>query len=142
MDKITLSKHTIFWMIGVISAILIFVGAFLPWIKITAPFIGSMTASGIEGDGLITLILSLLAFLMIYIGLTKSEKIAAIVLLVFGMICIVIGVYDATNIFQAIYTLEYALSSVGSGVYLTIIGGVGLIISGIGNIYHTMQILD
>jgi hypothetical protein len=42
------------------GAIAVAVGSFLPWVKITAPFIGTVTRSGIEGgDGWLTLALAM-----------------------------------------------------------------------------------
>ena len=87
------------------------VAAFLPWYSI----LGS-SVLGIEGDGIITLILSFLAIGLIWYFDNLNRQVYAGIGL--GALITFIGLYHLTNFS-------------GAGVYLTIIGGVILIGGGV-----------
>jgi hypothetical protein len=43
-------------MIAIAGGLLLVLGAFLPWVKVTAALVGSLAVSGIEGDGIFFLV--------------------------------------------------------------------------------------
>lgn len=91
-------KDLTFWVL-VGSAVLVFIGSFLPWAKVSV--LGfSGTANGTEGDGVLTIILSIgigVGAGLLKAGLMKS---ASIVALASSTIAGLIALYDMINIDQ------------------------------------------
>jgi len=116
----------------VISGFLCFIGAFLPWGNVSSGF-SSVSLSGIDKDGFFTLIFSLIALGILYIGIRKIKKtLTNAGIIIFGFLILLIGMYDSANIAN-ISSSSYVFIQVGTGLYLTIIGGIGLIIFGLWN---------
>ena len=109
-------KQLLYVLIG--SAALVIIGAFLPWASI-----GFISANGIEGDGIFTLLLGGIAAL-VYFGLKNKPKVAGIIIAVAGILSIIISVIAFTSIGDT------QLASVGGGLILTLIGSIGLVVSG------------
>lgn len=99
------------------SVILLLIGSFLPWAKL-----GPIGVSGMEGDGVITLVLSIIA-IIIYFILKKKPMIVKISTIIIGILSAIIAFVTVVNI------SEVPFGSVGSGVIVTIIGGIGLTVS-------------
>lgn len=93
-----------------VAALAVIVGAFLPW----ARFMG-MTLLGIDGDGILTLILGLLIFPAAYLRWGKRTALAAIVV---GVLIALIALFSLTGI-------------TAMGVYVTLLGGLVLVGSGV-----------
>lgn len=91
-------KDLTFWVL-VGSAVLVFIGSFLPWAKVSV--LGfSGTVNGTEGDGVLTIILGLgigVAAGLLRTGLVKP---ASIVALASSAIAGLIALYDMINIDQ------------------------------------------
>jgi len=102
--------------IGLIGGILIIIGSMLPWG--TGPF--GMSASGLEGDGVITYILGI--FSIILVGLASWGRKNKIGQPILGILVILI----AGNVFLNI--MDITLASPGSGLYLTLLGGITLLL--------------
>jgi O-antigen/teichoic acid export membrane protein len=102
--------------ISAIAMLVVAVGAFLPW----ASLLG-INAYGIQGDGVITLILAVAG--MVLLALTSAlvkpdrtqNKVSGIACLVLAVLVTLIGLNDTTN-FAAI------------GIYLTLLGGIAWIV--------------
>lgn len=111
-------------------AVLVAIAAFLPW----ATFFG-VTVSGIGGedvggakDGVLTLILAIAAGVLgLLRGLGKAVLGAAIVAVVVGALVALIGAIDIADI-------NDLGASVGAGLWLTLLGGLGLLGVGIAGI--------
>jgi hypothetical protein len=88
------------------SAAVTIIAAFLPWVSVLG-----VTASGIRGDGLITLILGILGGLVILANRAGRSGFAVSQLMLGGLVLIV-GIYHANDAFAAI------------GVYLTLLAGL------------------
>ncbi len=101
--------------VGLIGGILIIVGSMLPW----GTAIG-LEVSGLEGDGKITYILGILSIILV--GLTSWGKKNKIGQPILGILVILI----AGNVFLKI--LDVPLASPGSGLYLTLLGGITLLL--------------
>jgi hypothetical protein len=56
---------------------LLVVGALLPWATVIAPFVGTISAAGTDGDGVITLVLGLLVGACGIVGLRSQRGKAA-----------------------------------------------------------------
>lgn len=112
-------------LIGLAGAALLAIGAFLPWGKI----MGIIEAKGIDGDGKITLGIGIIAIILLLI-----KKAPLWISLILGVVALAIGGYD----FYAMTTVdkelglelaelaELAKVTVGSGLYLTVLGGLAL----------------
>jgi len=109
---------------------LMILGSMLPWITVVAPFVGSISRSGVEagGDGIITLVLGVIT---VGIGLSR---ILAIKLSVSqwapwatALVCGGVGGWDAYNVHQG--SNGNAAVSIGIGLYLIVLG-VGLTLFG------------
>lgn len=104
------------------------IGSALPWISVTAPFVGTVTKSGLEGgDGIATLILGLLMALLGIARLTGNRgagsKVAMVILCVMAF---ALAIFEAVNIGDRIANLDSAyrsLATVGIGLWLMIVGG-------------------
>lgn len=116
---------------GGICALFCLVGAFLPWGTVSSVF-GSVSVSGIDRDGMITFILSLLAFGALYWGvMKKKEGVASVAIILLGLIIALIAVVDGNSLAELSSESEYVYMQVGMGLYITGIGGVGLIFAGL-----------
>ncbi|MFH1218479.1 MAG: hypothetical protein V1679_01405 [Candidatus Peregrinibacteria bacterium] len=115
--------------IGLSGAALLVVGAFLPWAKI----MGFLSVSGFSGDGRITLAAGVIAIILILL-----KKVPLWISIILGIVGLAVGGFDyygissaanelgavdAENPFAALMT-----ASIGEGLYLTILGGLGLIV--------------
>ena len=117
---------------------LLVVGALLPWATVIAPFVGTISAAGTDGDGVITLVLGLVVGACGFVGLRsqrgKAAKIAGAIGLV---VAAVIGCYDVALISNAagdVPELDLELHvSVGMGLWLTVAAAMG----GLGGLFLT-----
>jgi len=118
------------WILGAVSALLVAVGALLPWAEITAPVIGSVVRNGPEEGGIATLLTALLSLITVYAGLARDDRTGAVLLPLFGLICALTGVYHFFDLRSSIQAGSIVFS-VGPGMYLTVLGGMGLMLSGL-----------
>jgi hypothetical protein len=111
-----------------ISSIIGFIGGLLPWATITSTY-GSVTYFGIEGDGIITLLLSIIALGLLFNSIKSTKKFSILGIVITGFLILIVTIpnyisvgFSGTSMFGAV---------TGIGLYLTIFGGIGLVISGI-----------
>jgi Protein of unknown function (DUF2510) len=95
-------------------------GSLLPWVKASAGAF-TVTKNGIEGDGVLTLILAGLAALLF--GVIKPRNVAAMVTLILGVLAGAIAAYDIADISQKAHDLSTTSVDVSATV------GVGLILA-------------
>jgi hypothetical protein len=110
-----------------VSAVIVCLGAFMPWVKL-----GIISASGTDGDGVITLLLAVVAGGLILIGAGRKSStwLSGALLLVAGGV-VAIAVYDMANIQHEISTSDNifaAHATIGEGLYATFLGGLGLLL--------------
>ncbi len=106
------------------------VGALLPWAVVESPF-GTLTANGVEGDGIITLVLGLLVLLAASPALFAGRRsiVGAVGVVVFAGLAALIGISDLINVESSAADIEaeadsLANASAGIGLWLTAIAGV------------------
>ncbi len=125
--------------IAAVAVLLVVIGAFLPWIKLAAPLIGQISKSGMEdgSDGLYTLLMGLGAGALLawyHFGTGQERQVFIGVGVLGALIAIVAGVdindvnSRADELTQAQQRL--ATITVGDGLYLTLVGGIGLALTG------------
>jgi hypothetical protein len=122
----------------VLGGLLIVLGSFLPWISLTAPFIGTVTRNGMEGgDGIITLMLGVVTIL---IGVTQftATRLPGFLhrsSIVTGAITGAVAIYDYLDVQRRIEDAkeqsELIAASVGAGIWTLIVGAVLAIIGGV-----------
>lgn len=124
--------------IGALTGLLVLIGSAGPWAKVWF-----ITVSGLDGDGIFTACLALIAGgLLVYRAAKASSSRwpAIISLIVFG-ICLMVGLIDLSNI-QDVIGQEDAESSlitvqVGWGLYLVILSSIlGMIASAVASFGH------
>ena len=122
------------------AAFLVFIGALLPWVKVSAPLLGQVSKSGMEdgSDGLYTLLISLVVLAAVawdFLGNGLRRR-TYIVVAVLGAIIAVIAAVDMNDVGSRREALSPESSalvtvSIGEGLYLTLIGGLALVASGL-----------
>jgi len=105
-----------------IGALLVIIGAFLPW-----GAVDNVVTTGLSGDGIITLILAVVVLFSVFI-----KRISLWFSLALGALIAVIGVAQTFSITQKIDEIKSIFASsligtsvngrIGVGVYLTILG--------------------
>lgn len=120
------------WLL-VVGTGVVALGALLPWVTVDAGIV-SVTKAGTEGDGVFTLLLALvvggLALAKWKSGLSRRVVIVALVL---GAIVLAIATYDTIDVASTVEENEFfeVRASVGIGLWLTLLGGIAMIIGAI-----------
>lgn len=110
--------------IGIVSAIVAGIAAFLPWVTAgmeAGPVSVSASGTGIEGLGLLTLVLAVAAVAIILLGSFDGQ--GSIATAIVGVIIGIVALWKIVDISGA--------ASPGVGLYLTVLGGLGLVAAGI-----------
>ena len=109
-------------MMAGIAGVIVFIAAFLPW---ATSDIGpaSASASGIDGDGAITLTMALIALGGAGISLVRHRS-GWTLTLAMGLLIALIGVIDMANVGGN------DGMSIGAGLVLTALGGIALALVG------------
>jgi hypothetical protein len=113
-----------------VGVALVIVGAFMPWVKLSF-----ISASGTDGDGVLTLIIAAVAGGLIFLGLSRGVAIQATIIGAGALICI-LAVYNMVDISgqDSEVGLEGLFSenvSIGEGLYMTLVGGIAIVAGGV-----------
>lgn len=103
---------------ALIGAGAIIIGSMLPWATARSVF-GSMSMSGIEGDGVITLVLG--AGLALAAWLRPGRRGWQAATLTGAGLVLAVGILDAV-IIGGVVGDQYATASIGAGLYIVLIG--------------------
>jgi hypothetical protein len=122
------------------SAVLAVVAAFLPWIT-AATIFGNLSRSGVDGggDGIVTAILGVVVAVVAFTTRrNESDRGAGIAIVICALIVVGISVYDLFSVNDRINDIDrrYVDASVGIGLYLTIVAGVGGVVAGVLRTYR------
>lgn len=123
-------------MLGGIMAIagglLFALGAFLPWVKVTAPFVGSLSVSGMEGDGIFFLVGGLLIAVLGLWSILGSPKAAPVLLILAGLGFGGLAFFEYNNVSGGIGDIDsdFALASMGAGIWTLLAGAVATVVAG------------
>jgi hypothetical protein len=122
--------------VAFLGAAVVIVGAFLPWVSANAVFFGRIETRGIEGDGIGTLVLgAVVAFIALArFRVDDRARSVAIVGLVCSLLVIVVGVWDFLDTQRRVHDLNTSIAgfgraNVGIGLYLTIAGGIAMLLA-------------
>jgi len=111
--------------IGIASAAVIFIGALLPWVKVTAPLLGSVVRWGFEMDGVMTMILSLMSLAVI--AVSKRLVLKRLAIASAGGLIAFIAFINYLDL--AALDIRDASVEPGVGLVMSLVGGVGLVAS-------------
>jgi hypothetical protein len=110
----------------ILGALGLVIGPFLPWASMTAPLVGTVTITGMKGDGIIFLVVGILLLLDSLTRKPKPGHNAGVLRLIFGVASLLLALYDLINIFNVVNNPQSRLivSSVGIGVPVILIGAL------------------
>jgi hypothetical protein len=112
---------------GIIAAVMLVLGALLPWATVSTVF-GSMSASGTDGDGVITLLCGIAIGVMF--GLWKRP--AVIVAAVLAGIALLVGIIDLVDIGRTSADFGgFVDASPGIGLFLTVLASIAALVLGV-----------
>jgi hypothetical protein len=114
-----------------VGAVGLLVGAILPWATMSAPFVGTVSIYGYEGDGLISGGIGLVMLIVVLASKGKTGKIYSIVGIIFSIIAFLVLVPKLSNISDVIDQSDSLIGSVGPGIYISIIGSFILFVGSI-----------
>lgn len=108
-------------------------GSFLPWATVTTVF-GTASLNGSQGDGKITLVLSLIIVLLSVLELNGSSN-TRVGALVLALIAVGVGGYDFINVNSKLpeASSEFAQASIGVGLYAVVGGGIVAVVGALMN---------
>jgi len=123
------------WLVAAgVAAVVI--GALLPWVTISAVFIGTVSVAGTEGDGVLTLILGIVGaavgFQTVFLGRPMGKAIG-ITIAILALIIGGISGYDMVNIQSTIGDIStdgIAKANIGIGLWVTGLGALTLLAAG------------
>jgi len=121
MEKITSSRSTLIVLVG---ALLALIGSFLPWATVSVEGFGSESASGMDGDGVITLIVALAAAAIAVFMKGRGRMIGIIVAAGIIILVSIIDIADVNRAAGEIGDIPGVDTSVGFGLWLVLVGGV------------------
>ena len=112
------------------GAVFTVIGAFLPWVTVTAPFLGTVSRSGMEGgDGPIFLALGAVAA-----GVTLVDGRSRTVVLMLtgtGVLGLFVAEWVAvTDRLESLPASDRSLATHGMGLYALAAGGIGIFAGG------------
>lgn len=132
------SNKSVLWMVCAAGAALIsLIGSFMPWGKVTVPFYGTITVSGTDGDGMLTMFLSLILIggIAAYLFVEKLTKMwwRGIPVIAIGALLLLISVMDWTDIGSKAGQVDkdVAQVSVGAGLILILLASIAIIAFGV-----------
>ena len=116
------------------------VAAFLPWIT-AATIFGNVSRSGVDGggDGVVTAVLGVVVAVVAFTTRrNEGDRGSGIALVICALIIVGISVYDLFGVNDRINDIDrrYVDASVGIGLYLTIVAGIGGVIAGVLRTYR------
>ena len=114
------------------GAIGLIVGSFLEWASIDTPF-GSFSVSGMDGDGVITVSVGIIALVLFTLVKRRAGTIAGVVFAAIGAAIAAIDIADVkSNIDDIAAESEgLATASVGIGLWLCLAGALVAVVGGI-----------
>jgi hypothetical protein len=105
--------------IALLSCLAAIIGSFLPWLSGTTIF-GTMNVAGTDGDGVITLVLGLLAAVFLYLGTSHRIIVFASVCLWLGVLVVALELNHLRDKIAA--APDEIVAHVGYGLYICAIG--------------------
>lgn|GEM_PF-5012236 len=114
-----------------LGAVGLVVGALLPWVTVASVF-GSISVNGYEGDGIITGGIGLLILISALLTKGKAGKRYSVASAILGVIATLLVFWKISDVGSlAAENTDYVRTSVGSGLYLSAVGTILIIVGGL-----------
>lgn len=124
--NIKIDRNLIPAYIAIVSALFAIIGCLMPWTQF-----GFLQMRGIEGDGVILLVAAVIAGAIAVFNLSKRENRNAWIFIIAGLVGGVIFYVDISALNERVNTTINVANFIGTGVYIALLGSVGLIIAGL-----------
>lgn len=132
------SNKSVIWLLCAAGAALIsFIGSFMPWGKVSVPFYGTVTVSGTDGDGIITMFLSLIVIggiaAYLFVEQLAQKWWRGIPVIAIGAILLLISIIDWASIGSKAgdFDEDVVNVSVGAGLILILLASIAIIAFGV-----------
>lgn len=132
------SNKSVLWLVCAAGAALIsFIGSFMTWGKVTAPYFGTVKISGTDGDGIITMFLSLIIIggiaAYLFVEQLAQKWWRAIPVIAIGAILLLIAIIDWASIGSKAgdFDEDVVKVSVGAGLILILLASIAIIAFGV-----------
>ena len=123
-----------FWT-AVGAAVAVVIGAALPWVTATAPFVGTISRSGIDGggDGLITGAIGVGIGVIALATRRRRDRNVGIAVVLLAVVLIGLAIAEMANVQHRINSIDsrYVSAEIGIGLYVTLFGAVAGIVAGV-----------
>lgn len=129
-QSLTNQTNTARLMFG-LGALGLLMGALLPWAIITAPFVGTLSIEGYQGDGIISGSIGFILLLVALMIKGKPGKTYSIVGALLGLTAALVVIPKLSSIGSVISESEFGAGSIGSGIVVSIAGSLLVIIGGL-----------
>ena len=113
-----------------IGSIGLILGTLLPWASITAPLVGTLTLSGLDGDGMFSGGIGLLLLLGAIFTKPKTDKRYSIASAILALIALLIVAPKLLDIGSIGNDVPGAIVTIGSGLYISILAAILAIVGG------------
>lgn len=132
------SNKSVIWLLCAAGAALIsFIGSFMTWGKVTAPFYGTVTVSGTDGDGILTMFLSLIIIggiaAYLFVEQLAQKWWRAIPVIAIGAILLLTAVLNWASIGSKAgdFDEDVVKVSVGAGLIFILLASIAIIAFGV-----------
>lgn len=132
------SNKSVIWLLCAAGAALIsFIGSFMTWGKVTAPIIGTVKVSGTDGDGILTMFLSLIIIggiaAYLFVEQLAQKWWRAIPVIAIGAILLLISIIDWASIGSKAgdFDEDVVKVSVGAGLIFILLASIAIIAFGV-----------
>lgn len=132
------SNKSVLWLVCAAAAALVsFIGSFMTWGKVTVPFYGTVTVSGTDGDGILTMFLSLIVIggiaAYLFVEQLAQKWWRGIPVIAIGAILLLISIIDWASIGSKAgdFDEDVVNVSVGAGLILILLASIAIIAFGV-----------
>lgn len=109
------------------------IGALLPWASMTAPFVGTLTVSGYQGDGLLSGLIGVILLIGGFISRGRKGQRYSIAAVGLAVLAGLLVIPKFSSLGSAIGEMELGFGSLGVGLYLS---ALGVALAFVGGLVH------
>ena len=115
--------------LGILAGVGVVVGSFLPWITVSAPLVGTLSRSGMDGgDGQITLALGVVIGILSLVALSsgKASSVIRVLVMLGGIAAGAVALIDYQDLQKRIGSVDttYVSATIGVGIWVIGIGAI------------------
>ena len=108
-------------------------GSLLPWAEITAPFVGTVTVAGTDGDGVLTLFGAVITGVLAVVAFGARRSTGALIgALVVALLVAAVAVIDMVDVSDRIGDVEGGdvaiQASIGIGLWIVLLGAAAAVV--------------